>query len=42
MTSKKYKELKGINKKKNFKKPYVPNFNKIPASKTEPAVGAST
>jgi len=28
--------------KEKRKKPYPPNFNKIPANTTEPAVGAST
>jgi hypothetical protein len=27
--------------KVNFKKPYPPNFNKIPAKRTLPATGAS-
>ena len=38
----KYSEATGNRGKENLIKPYPPNFSRIPASKTEPATGAST
>lgn len=41
-TGVKKKDAWGNKGKEKRKKPYVPNFNKIPAKITEPDVGAST
>lgn len=38
----KYSRLEQVIGNINLKNPYPPNFSKIPASKTEPAIGAST
>ena len=35
-------EASGNKLKLNLRKPYTPSFNKIPARRTEPTVGAST